>query len=78
MRALGHNELANMNIWALAYMSAFMVNSSFDVYLEGPQGGIWFWAMMGFVIALTEEQRILYSRATAAQRAAAATPVGRF
>ena len=78
MRALGHNELANMNIWALAYMSAFMVNSSFDVYLEGPQGGIWFWAMMGFVIALTEEQRILYSRATAARRAAAATPVGRF
>ena len=78
MRALGHNELANMNIWALAYMSAFMVNSSFDVYLEGPQGGIWFWSLMGFVIALTEEQRLLYSRATAAQRVVTTAPVGRF
>jgi hypothetical protein len=24
-----------------------MVNTSFDPYLEGPQGGIWFWSLFG-------------------------------
>ena len=31
-----------------------MINGSFDVYLEGPQGGIWFWSIIGFGIAVTE------------------------
>jgi hypothetical protein len=43
---------ARMSIWVLAYWSAFMVNASFDVYLEGPQGGIWFWSVFGAGIAL--------------------------
>ena len=29
------------------WLAAF-INMSFDVYLEGPQGGIWFWASIGF------------------------------
>jgi hypothetical protein len=29
------------------WLAAF-INMSFDVYLEGPQGGIWFWTSIGF------------------------------
>jgi len=32
------------------------------VFLEGPQGGIWYWCVVGFAVALTEEQRLLYAR----------------
>jgi protein-S-isoprenylcysteine O-methyltransferase Ste14 len=36
----------------LVFWLAVMVNSSFDVYLEGPQGGIWFWSVFGLGLAL--------------------------
>jgi hypothetical protein len=39
---------ARIDAWVLVYWTAFMVNASFDVYLEGPQGGIWFWSLFGF------------------------------
>ena len=29
------------------YWMAFLINGSFDVYLEGPMGGIWFWTVYG-------------------------------
>jgi hypothetical protein len=29
------------------YWGAFMINASFDVFLEGPMGGIWFWSLFG-------------------------------
>jgi len=32
------------------YWVAFMVNASFDVYLEGPTGGIWMWTVYGVSI----------------------------
>jgi hypothetical protein len=35
----------------LAYWLASFINMSFDVYIEGPQGGIWFWSIVGFGIA---------------------------
>jgi hypothetical protein len=31
-----------------AYWLAFLINASFDVFLEGPMGGIWFWSVYGF------------------------------
>ena len=34
-------------LFLLAYWMAFMVNASFDVFLEGPMGGIWFWTVYG-------------------------------
>jgi O-antigen ligase/polysaccharide polymerase Wzy-like membrane protein len=37
--------------WIFAYWLAALVNASFDVYLQGPQGGIWFWSVMGLGIA---------------------------
>jgi O-antigen ligase len=48
---------ANILIWALAYWLAFLTNTSFDVFLEGPQGGIPFWCLVGMIIAMTEFQR---------------------
>lgn len=33
--------------WLFVYWVAAMVNLSFDPYLEGPHGGIWFWALFG-------------------------------
>lgn len=52
------NTLAKINVWVMAYFTAFLVNMSFDVYLEGPQGGIWFWCLVGYAIALSRAQRV--------------------
>ena len=30
---------------------AFMINAAFDVFLEGPMGGIWFWTIYGVGLA---------------------------
>jgi hypothetical protein len=51
---MGAKEWANLNIWILIYWGAAMINGSFDVYLEGPQGGIWFWSIIGFGIVVAE------------------------
>lgn len=56
-RRFGQQHFANATLWVLAYTTALLVNMSFDVYLEGPQGGIWFWSVIGFGIALSERQR---------------------
>jgi len=29
------------------YWLAYLINASFDVFLEGPVGGIWFWCVYG-------------------------------
>jgi len=52
-RSAGYYLLADVNLWLAAYWFAFVLNSCFDVYLEGPQGGIWFWCLVGFIIAIT-------------------------
>ena len=51
-RRQGREDLAKLNLWVLAYWWAFMVNAGFDVFLEGPQGGIWLWSLFGFGLAL--------------------------
>lgn len=56
-RRAGRTLLANVILWVLAYWTAFIVNMGFDVYLEGPQGGIWFWSLIGFAIALIESEK---------------------
>ena len=48
---------ARVNLWILSFWLAFMVNAAFDVFLEGPQGGVWFWCLIGFGIAALEAQR---------------------
>jgi hypothetical protein len=50
------------------------VNASFDVYLEGPQAGIWFWCVFGFGIAALETQRVKYARRTSVYELATSGP----
>jgi hypothetical protein len=45
---------ARLHLWILSYWCAFLVNASFDVFLEGPQGGICFWSLVGFGLAALE------------------------
>jgi O-antigen ligase len=52
----GSDWWARVNVWILGYWVAFVVNGAFDVFLEGPQGGIWFWSLMGFGIAALRAQ----------------------
>jgi hypothetical protein len=51
-RRAGQDTRASLFVWILAYWLAFLVNASFDVYLEGPQGGIWFWCVFAYGLAL--------------------------
>ena len=60
-RRVGNEWWQRIDIWILAYWLAFLVNAAFDVFLEGPQGGIWFWSLFGFGIAAVEAQRRLFS-----------------
>jgi len=48
---------ARVDVRILGYWVAFVVNGAFDVFLEGPQGGIWFWSLLGFGIAALRAQR---------------------
>ena len=38
-------------LFLLAFWFAFLINGSFDVFLEGPMGGIWFWSVFGTGLA---------------------------
>jgi hypothetical protein len=51
LRQRGEGVRADVGVWILAYWTAFMANASFDVFLEGPQGGIWFWVIFGLGLA---------------------------
>lgn len=50
--------LAAVAAWTLVYWLVMLVDTSFDPYLEGPQGGIWFWATMGFGMAIVRLGRL--------------------
>ena len=77
-RAAGQEWWARLNVWVLAYWVAFVVNMSFDVYLEGPQGGIWFWSLFGFGIATLERQRSANQQLTPALPTRGAPPAPSF
>src|SRR5205823_3135493 len=46
-RRRGQQRWAGAMLFLFAYHLAFMINGSFDVFLEGPMGGIWFWTIFG-------------------------------
>ena len=41
----------------LVYWLAALANAAADVYLEGPQGGILFWSVMGLGLAIAAHLR---------------------
>jgi hypothetical protein len=49
--AEGRTFWAQIAGWIFAYWFAALLNMSFDPYLEGPQGGIWFWSAFGLGLA---------------------------
>ncbi len=55
-RRQGDRAWAGTILWVLAYLVAAGVNSAFDVYLEGPQGGIWFWTIFGMGLSIMAGQ----------------------
>lgn len=60
----GRDAWARLNLWLALYLLAFHVNASFDVFLEGPQGGIWFWTVVGVALASLTLQSAATRRAT--------------
>jgi hypothetical protein len=56
-RRLGQQTWVSLFMVLLAYWLAFMINTSFDVYLEGPMGGIWFWTVYGVGLAAVAVHR---------------------
>jgi O-antigen ligase len=46
-RRAGDAQLAVMGGLLFVYWLVMLVDTSFDPYLEGPQGGIWFWVIFG-------------------------------
>jgi len=46
-RRSGQSRWSDVFLFLLVYWLAFMANASFDVYMEGPMGGIWFWCIYG-------------------------------
>lgn len=65
-RTAGNQQIVMLAGWIFAFWSAALVNMTFDVYLEGPQGGIWFWSVIGLGLVVMD----------AARQAAAASPGG--
>jgi O-antigen ligase len=59
---------AGINGWILVYWIAMCINASFDPYLEGPQGGIWFWSIIGLGLFALRAQKLELSRLERAER----------
>jgi hypothetical protein len=55
-RRVGQHRRAALFSWVMAYWVAVLLNASFDPYLETPQGGIWFWCVFAYGIALIVTQ----------------------
>lgn len=46
-RRRGDRRWSSLLMFLMAFWLALLINSSFDVFLEGPMGGIWFWTVYG-------------------------------
>jgi hypothetical protein len=49
-RARGHERWVELLLFIVCYATAILINATFDVTLEGPMQGIWFWCLFGFGI----------------------------
>lgn len=49
--------LAALGAWVLVVWGSMMVVTAFDPYLEGPQGGIWYWVVVGLGLTVTRMAR---------------------
>jgi hypothetical protein len=49
-RARGHERWVELFLFIFCYAMSILINATFDVTLEGPMQGIWFWCLFGFGI----------------------------
>lgn len=49
-RRRGHREWAGVFLFVACYAMACVINATFDVALEGPMQGVWFWCLIGLGI----------------------------
>lgn len=49
----GADSLGRVFLFLIVYWIAFVINATFDVFLEGPMGGIWFWTIFGVGVGLS-------------------------
>jgi O-Antigen ligase len=49
-RARGHKQWTGLFLFITCYAMSIIINAAFDVTLEGPMQGIWFWCLFGFGI----------------------------
>lgn len=54
LRKAGDETAAAVMVFGLSFTSAVLMNATFDVYLEGPQGAIPFWCAFGVILLLAE------------------------
>lgn len=47
-RIRGHKQWADLFLFIGCYAAAIVINATFDVALESPMQGIWFWCLFGF------------------------------
>ncbi|WIM12348.1 MAG: hypothetical protein OJF58_003310 [Enhydrobacter sp.] len=50
-RSRGHEQWVGLFLFVSCYVLSIIINASFDVVLEGPMQGIWFWCLFGLGIA---------------------------
>jgi hypothetical protein len=47
-RRIAGSRWPGLFLFIFCFWLAFLINGSFDVFIEGPPGGIWFWCVFGF------------------------------
>lgn len=57
MKKINANREKEFNVMVLVIIMAFLINASFDVYLEGPMGAFPFWTWLG-ILYLNDSQAI--------------------
>jgi len=57
-RRRGDDRWAGVFLFLGAFWMAFLINGSFDVFIEGPVGGIWFWTIFGAGLAAARIYRV--------------------
>jgi hypothetical protein len=61
-------EWVGVFVFVICYVMSIIIDSTFDVALEGPMEGIWFWCLIGFGIGSVTVYRYSIERYRAQPR----------
>jgi O-Antigen ligase len=56
-----HEQWAQLFLFVVCYATSILINATFDVTLEGPMQGIWFWCLFGFGVGSVMVYRAQHS-----------------